>query len=63
MVTRIIVGCMLSIALGVCLVTAAEPTVGQPAPDFTATVIDGKPVKLSSFRGGNVVLVFTRAYW
>jgi peroxiredoxin len=41
---------------------AAEPAVAQPAPDFAATNAAGEEVKLSSFRGGNVVLVFTRAH-
>jgi peroxiredoxin len=34
--------------------TAAE--VGQPAPDFTLTDLDGKPVKLADFKGKIVVL-------
>ena len=31
---------------------------GQPAPDFTATTVDGKTVKLSDFRGQPVWLTF-----
>ncbi|WP_380878565.1 thioredoxin family protein [Sphingomonas sp. DBB INV C78] len=34
----------------------ATATVGQPAPDFIAADADGKPVKLSSFKGKTVVL-------
>lgn len=34
------------------------PAVGQPAPDFELTNQYGEPVRLSSFRGRNVVLVF-----
>ncbi len=34
----------------------AAPTIGQSAPDFTATDITGKEVKLSSFKGKPVVL-------
>jgi len=34
-------------------------TIGQPAPDFELEALNGKPVKLSSFRGKSpVVLVF-----
>ena len=34
----------------------AAATVGQPAPDFTLTDINGKAVKLSEFKGKNVVM-------
>ena len=37
----------------------AAPSVGQPAPDFTLNDATGKPVKLSDFRGRNVVLEWT----
>jgi len=38
--------------------------VGQPAPDFTLTEMNGKQVSLSDFRGKkNVVLVFYRGHW
>lgn len=37
----------------------AEPRVGQPAPDFTATDSNGKKVSLSAFRGKTVVLEWT----
>ena len=36
--------------------------VGSPAPDFTLTSIQGEPVKLSDYRGRNVVLVFLRGF-
>jgi peroxiredoxin len=38
--------------------TGAAPTVGQPAPDFAATTIDGKAVRLSDFKGQPVWLTF-----
>lgn len=41
-------------------------TAGQPAPDFVATGIDGKPFKLSEKLSGsdkNIVLLFSRAHW
>jgi peroxiredoxin (alkyl hydroperoxide reductase subunit C) len=31
--------------------------VGDPAPDFTLTAIDGRPVKLSSYRGKKIVVL------
>ncbi len=34
------------------------PRVGAPAPDFTLTSLDGKPVSLSDFRGKRVILNF-----
>src|SRR4051812_8477938 len=40
--------------------TAAAPTehaeIGKPAPDFTLKDLDGKEVRLSSFKGKTVVL-------
>jgi peroxiredoxin len=35
---------------------SAKAEVGKPAPDFSLTDLDGKTVKLSSFKGKNVVL-------
>ena len=37
----------------------AEAVVGQAAPAFTATDLDGKPVSLSNYAGKNVVLEWT----
>lgn len=34
------------------------PTIGETAPDFELTAEDGKPVKLSDFRGKKVMLYF-----
>lgn len=45
---------------------APKVVVGKPAPDFTATGIDGKPFKLSDkLKDGkkNVALMFSRASW
>jgi len=36
----------------------AAPSIGAPAPDFTATTVDGKQVSLSSYRGRPVWLTF-----
>jgi peroxiredoxin len=38
--------------------TGAAPEVGQPAPDFAATTVDGTPVRLSDFQGQPVWLTF-----
>ena len=38
--------------------TGTAPTVGQPAPDFTAMTIDGETVTLSDFAGKPVWLTF-----
>jgi len=37
---------------------AEAPTVGAPAPEFTATTDTGETVRLSDFRGKKVVLYF-----
>jgi len=37
---------------------AEPPTVGRSAPDFTATTVDGTPVRLSDLRGQPVWLTF-----
>jgi peroxiredoxin len=38
---------------------SAAPEIGKQAPDFTATTISGKPIKLSELRGKTVVLEWT----
>ncbi len=38
--------------------TSANPAQAQTAPDFTLTSLDGKPVKLSDYRGKLVLLDF-----
>ena len=63
MIARTMIAIALYAGLATTLLTAAEPTVDQPAPDFSATDRDGNKVKLSSFRGKHVVLAFTRAHW
>ena len=37
---------------------AAAPTVGHAAPDFTRKTLDGKPARLSAYRGKVVLLNF-----
>ena len=49
----------LATALAVVATPAIAATVGQPAPDFSAPDLSGKPVKLSDFRGKFVVLEWT----
>ena len=43
-------------ALAAAALPAAATSVGQPAPDFSAPDLQGKPVKLSDFKGKYVVL-------
>lgn len=38
--------------------TGQAPTVGQPAPDFQATTVDGRTIRLSDFKGQPVWLTF-----
>ena len=42
--------------IGLASAAFAAAEVGKPAPDFTATDINGKPVKLSDYKGKVVVL-------
>ena len=61
MITRTMIA--LVVGMGATALAAAEPTVGQPAPDFIATDAEGNQVKLSNLRGKHVVLAFIRAHW
>ena len=46
------------------LASAKEVAIGKPAPDFKATNIEGKEVKLSDWIGKKqLVVVFSRAHW
>jgi peroxiredoxin len=36
--------------------------VGAQAPDFTLTSIAGKDIRLSDYRGHNVLLIFLRGF-
>jgi hypothetical protein len=42
---------------------ARAPVIGSSAPDFELKDERGKLVRLSSFRGRNVVLLFYRGFW
>ncbi len=53
-------GLLLSVVFLTGAAGAADLKVGDKAPDFTATDVDGKEVKLSSFLGKRVSLTFNR---
>jgi len=40
------------------LLGATQPKIGQPAPDFELTLVDGSKIKLDQFKGDVVVLNF-----
>lgn len=54
--TRVLMAAATAAALAACGPSVAAPTVGQPAPAFSATDSNGKTVSLSDFRGRTVVL-------
>jgi len=60
----IFAGLLVAVAGGVALLTARlraggkTPPIGSPAPDFTLSSQEGKPVNLHDFRGKWVVLYF-----
>lgn len=46
------------LVFGLARESAAVPSPGQAAPDFTLTLLDGKVVTLKDFRGKPVLLNF-----
>lgn len=52
--TQLLLAGAASVAL--CLAAHAAPAVGQPAPDFTLTDLNGKSHSLSAYKGKTVVL-------
>jgi peroxiredoxin len=56
--TQFLAAALLAITI-VCAHAASSPPVGQPAPDFIATDVDGQQVTLSQFKGKTVVLEWT----
>ena len=62
---RAVIGCILAVGLAACgepgssvTVASGHVAVGSPAPDFSATTLDGRVIKLSSLKGKPVLLNF-----
>ena len=58
--TAALLAVSLALAVGAGTVSGASPTarVGNPAPNFTLQLLDGKKITLSSLKGKAVVLNF-----
>ena len=52
---------LITVALAVPLLAAADAVIDAPAPAFAATTADGKTVALADYRGKTVVLEWTNA--
>lgn len=57
--TRATIGLIGCAAMFAAVSAFAVPIIGRPAPDFTLTSLQGKPVKLSDYQGKYVVLEWT----
>lgn len=58
MISLRIAGVALALSLGAAPAAAKTPVVGQPAPDFELTLVDGSKVRLADLKGQVVVLNF-----
>lgn len=58
---RFLLSLITAFTIGLCApaLAADAPEIGKPAPDFTATAIDGSTVTLSAYKGKTVVLEWT----
>jgi peroxiredoxin len=59
MIKSLLVASAVALAIGGSSAAFAAATVGQPAPTFTATDVNGKTVSLADFKGKHVVLEWT----
>lgn len=53
----------LSLPSGAGAQSAKAPQIGQPAPDFSLTDINGKTITLSDFKGKKNVMVVVHRGW
>lgn len=56
-----ILGCAAAMVVAFSVTAQAAVTIGEPAPEFTLTDINGKPHKLSDYKGKTVVLEWVNA--
>ena len=55
---RLLLAVLLPVAVLAAPVQARQPKVGEPAPDFTLTLVDGRKLSLADLRGQVVALNF-----
>ena len=55
---RIAIVVVIGLLAGLTGAASAAPTIGQPAPSFSLTLLDGREISLQEFKGKPIVVNF-----